>query len=234
MKRIGKCLKFELYYLGRVTLGFLGSYFVIYFTIMCLALLSPKVIVGGSFNSSFAIAGAIFTFIFITTSYKMLFNNLLLFGNTRKNIMISSFVAYFALSVVTAAVSVMSAYLEGTLVRSNVNFFNALYPQNVNAATEFIWFLAFFVFISICGMLHGSLSYKFGRVFKIIFWVGISFIIMFLPLLIDLKAIVNILSAVFRVGSTNGIFVAPLNMLAATVILGAITWLAVRRQPQNA
>jgi hypothetical protein len=93
MKRMGKCLNFELGYASKSTLVFLGFYFGIYAIFAAMILLArQRGNSGSTINASFFIAGAIYIFVFITSSYKPLFNNLIMFGNTRKSITVSSLI----------------------------------------------------------------------------------------------------------------------------------------------
>lgn len=238
MKRISKCLNFELKYLSKSTLVFLGFYFGIYIVIAALILLSNKN--GDStanVNTSFCIAGAIYIFAFITSSYKTLFNNLMMFGNTRKSIVFSSFIAYAALSVVISVISIISILLDNsfTAVSGNGGFdlLDMLYQGNVNIATKFLWFIAFFILVSSFAMLYGSLTYKFGKVFIGAFWIGFFFLMTLVPMIL-FESVSRIFNTFFRLDNTNGILLAPLNFILAAAILGAGVWLAARRQPQNA
>jgi hypothetical protein len=239
MKRIGKCLNLELKYLSKSTLVFLGFYFCIYAVIVGLILYANQHgSSGSSVNSSFFIAGSIYIFAFIASSYRSLFNYLMMFGNTRKSIVVSSFIAYAALSVVISVISIISMLLDTsfTAVSRNSGFdlLDVIYKDNVNIATEFLWFLAFFILVSAFSMLFGSLAYKFGKAFIITFWVGLGFLLMFLPALYNPQYLVDALAAFFRAGSANGIYLAPINFILTAAVLGAAAYLAARRQPQNA
>lgn len=194
---------------------------------------------GGSVNTSFYFAGTIYIFAFITSSYKQLFNNLIMFGNTRKSLVFSSFIAYAALSIVISVISIVSILLDISFtavskVNSGFDILGILYEGNANIAAKFLWFLAFFILVSAFSMLFGSLAYKFGKAFIIIFWVGSGFLLMFLPAAYNPQNLVNALAAFFCVGSANGILLAPINFILAAAVLGAGSLLAARRQSQNA
>jgi hypothetical protein len=226
-------------YIAKSVLTFLGFYSVIYTLIVILIMqVFRSGGASGSINTSFYIAGAIFIFAFISSSYKQLFNNLLIFGNTRKSMFVSSSIAYAVLSVLIALVSTASLELDRMLIASRSvsvsDLLNLLYQGNNNAALKFVWFLAFFLLVSAFSMLFGSLAYKWGKVFMTAFWVGSGFLLMFLPAVTDPKYLVNALGAFFYAGSASGLYLAPINFIVAAVILGAGTWTAMRKQPQVA
>lgn len=240
MKRIGKCLNFELRYMCKSTLVFLeGFYFGIYAVIAGILLYADQHGNSGSnVNTSFYIAGAVYIFAFIASSYRPLFNNLLMFGNTRKSIVFSSFVANIALSALIAVISVFSVFLDTsfTAVSGNSGFdiLDIIYRGNVNIAAEFLWFLAFFILVSAFAMLYGSLIYKLGKVFIGAFWTGVFFLLTLVPALTGFEAIAKIFNTFFCLDNTNGIVLAPVNFLLTASVLGAAAYMSARRQPQNA
>ena len=236
MKRISKCLGFEIKYMSRSTLVFLGIYFGIYLLLAAVILISR--LHGDSasnVNTSFYVAGGIYIFAFVASSYKPLFNYLMMFGNTRKSIILSSFIAYAALSAAITVVTLISLFLDNFLIiitRNNgFDLLELMYPGGVNTGMEFLWFLAFFLFVSSLAMLYGSMIYKFGKGFIIVFWIAAFSLLILGPINTGSAYLFRFF---FRLDSANGILLAPVNFILTAVIFGAITYLAARRQPQEA
>ena len=230
MSRIAKCLDFELKYLGKGTAAFLVIYFSIYL------FLTISLNTGNSrfeSNSSFIIAGTIYAFVYIASSYKQQTNYLLMFGNTRKSIVLSSFISYAALSVLFSIISMISAYTDKTFAAINGNntqdIFDLLYPGE-SILARFVWYVSFYVMTSAFSMLYGSLAYKYGKTFMIAFWVGLGFLLFFLPTVNNPKNLVDALGIFFRVGNAGGGYLASVNFLITAVLFGAGSWIAARRQ----
>jgi hypothetical protein len=196
----------------------------------------------GSINSGFFFAGAIFLFVSVSAGYKPHFNFLLMFGNTRRNISLSSVCTFSILSVVLAVISLIAQLLDkaatvvlaGNSRRIYQDLLSTIYKNNVNAATEFLWFLGLFLLIFSVAMLYGSLSYKFGKAFITCFWIAFGLSWMVLPAMAGAAAFINALKAYFCYGVPNGILLAPVNFLITAIILCAGTYALSARQPQVA
>lgn len=247
MNRLIKCVQFQMKSMMKRILYFMMYYSVIYIAlILLLSLVNPKPDSGGNIVAGFSISGAIFVFIIITVSYKSIFNFLLMFGNTRKNIFLSSVSAITLASVALSAISVLFDLLDKFFVSKVVNNFNVeknmdllntlIYKKGVTIAEEFLWYAAMFILVCSFALLYGSLRYKFGKAFTIAFWVGLSLISTFVPTLagIDDIAMLNALKAYLCIGVPNGILLAPVNFIITAVVLSAVTYAVTARQPQTA
>lgn len=243
MNRLVKCINFQLKSMTKSTVIFLCVY--IASSLALFMLFQCSVSVGSNSNSSissgFYIGGAIFAFVYTIANYKTTFNYLLMFGNNRKNIFLSSVITFVVMSVLLAAVSMLSLLIEGAL--SKALQFNAsgslisLIYGGANTASEFLWFATFFIMICSFSMLYSSLAYKFGNVFITVFWVGFGISWFVLPVLLSfsrMPTFIALINAYFCIGNPNGILLAPVNFLITTVIFSTITYIISSRQSQVA
>lgn len=239
MNRLFKCISFQMYRFFKSALTFLGIYIAIFFIVVLMLTNSNAT---GSFNSSFFIAGSIFIFVSVISSYKITFNYLMMFGNTRKNIILSSFVTYILFSAFFSIVSILSELMDSMVTKafhhfSNFSILSILYKSNTNWVSEMVWFMALFILISSLSMLYGSLAYKFGKIFSTIFWVGFGLSWMLLPVFASVNGqstFFNAIKAYFCAGDPNGILLAPVNFIISAVIFAAITYVISTKQPQVA
>lgn len=236
MKRIRKCLDFEMKYMGRSTLIFLGIYFGIYLILAAAIFISRLYLNSGSnINTGFYMVGSIFIFAFVASSYKPLFNYLMMFGNTRKSIILSSFITFAALSAAMAVITIAALFLDSALLTvsgsGDSDLIKVIYQGGISAAAEFLWFLAFFLFVGSLAMLYGSMIYKFGKGFILAFWIAAFSLLILGPINTGSS---NLFRFFFRLDSANGILLAPVNFILTAVIFGAITYFTARRQSQEA
>ena len=243
MNRLSKCINFQIKNMIKSSVIFLAIYFAVSLALYLLFAFSINNSSGGSINSGFYMGTAIFLFVFVIASYKEMFNYLLMFGNTRKNILLSSIVTSAVMSLSFSVISSISIQVEDVLSKSigngrfgNINLINLMY-EGSGVFSVFIWLTMFFFLICSFSLLYASLAYKFGSVFITVFWVcfGLSFI--GLPILFEtnnFKVLADALAFFFRIGSEHGVLLAPVNFVAASAIFSAVAYLASRRQPQNA
>ncbi len=247
MNRLQNCLQFKLKSSIKSTLWFLGIYYIIYLAmfLMLRAMVKSSPRSSGNMQSGFFIAGAIFLFIYIAANYKPNFNFLLMFGNTRKNIFLTAVVVNTVISILMSVVSIISQSLDVTLtnelsgngISHNKGLLDMIYQNNVNIASEFLWYLMLFVTIYSLAMLYGSLSYKFGRIFITVFWIGFGLSWTVLPIMSGLNngtILANALKAFFSTGNSNGILLAPINFAIASIVFCTATYLLSTRQSQVA
>jgi len=114
------------------------------------------------------------------------------------------------------------------------NLLNSIY-QDSNWASELLFIATLFILLLSFSMLYGSLAYKLGKVFVIVFWVafGISFVSF--PIIANIYDLTFILKAIelfFCLGVPKGILLAPINFILLALIFSALTYLLSRRQPQ--
>lgn len=241
MNRLIKCINFQLRSMLKSTVLFLGGYFLVSLALLLLFLGLRGSNSNGDFNSGFFIGGAIFSFIYVIANYRGMFNYMLMFGNTRKNIFLSNAISVVIMSVLLAAVSILSELIEDISsnilhFRDPVNILGLMY-NGLNKATEFLWFTAFFIVICSFSMLYSSLAYKLGKVFVTVFWIAFGLSWMVIPGLAGLSgmtAFINMLKTYFSVGVPNGILLAPVNFIITAIVFGLSAFLISRRQSQSA
>lgn len=236
MSRFSKCLSYQ------IKKKFIGTFiFVGFYTAICAVLYLFTLFVNNSsdgfsssFNSSMFFAAAIFGFVYVIADYKSKTNYLMMFGNTRKNIFLSSLSSNIVFSGLLMIISTVFTIIESALAelfnKSNegMNLLHAIYPES-NIGTEMLYICAFFILITSFSTFYGALAYKFGTILKIIFWVAFGMSIMFLPLSISTMTVIK---AFFCYGMPNGILLAPINFMVTALILSAMSYAAMIRQPQ--
>lgn len=235
MSRFSKCLSYQIKRRVTSTFIFLGFYIAICAVLYLLTLFANNTSNGhSSFNSSMFFTAAIFGFVYVIADYKSKTNYLMMLGNTRKNIFLSSLSSNIVLSVllmiISAVFSIIESALSELLYKSNegMNLLNAIYPES-NMGKEMLFMSALLILITSVSTLYGALAYKFGSIFKILFWVAFGMSIMFLPFS---PVVINLFKAFFCYGVTDGILLAPINFMVAALIVYAISYAAALRQPQ--
>lgn len=235
MSRFSKCLSYQIKKKLMGTFIFLGFYTAICAALYLLTLFANNASDGHSgFSSSMTFTAAIFGFVYVIADYKSKTNYLMMFGNTRKNIFLSSLSSNIVLSVLLTIISAVFSIMENALAElfyksgNNMNLFHAIYPES-NIGTEMLYMGALFILITAFSTFYGALAYKIGTIFKIIFWVAFGMSFMFFPLWADAG---NLFKAFFRYGVPNGILLAPINFMIAAVILYTVSYAAAIRQPQ--
>jgi len=235
MSRFSKCLSYQIKRKVMSTFIFLGFYTAICAVLYLLTLFANSTSNGhSSFNSSMFFTAAIFGFVYVIADYKSKTNYLMMFGNTRKNIFLSSLSSNIVLSVLLMIISTVFSIIESALTellyKSNegMNLLHAIYPES-NMGTEMLFMGALLILITSVSTLYGALAYKFGSIFKILFWVAFGMSFMFFPLS---PTVANLFNAFFCYGVPNGILLAPINFIIASLILYVISYAAVLRQSQ--
>lgn len=243
MNKILSNFKFRLSYL----LGWLGWYLLLYLFIIIVlfyALIQTGVISSSEGSLVYRIWGLIFFQFAISVKFKEDFDFFLTYSNTRREIFFSFVSVGIANSVIISSIIVFEKivvdYLNNWLGYKNIvdpfHFFAPYATNNI-----FLLFL-FFLMLSICvlllGLLLGSLFYRFGKLFRLFFWVFITLIsIIYLPFLLWSFYQEDRLTAVF---ASMGEFFARFNVLTSsgyllllTIVLGALTFMSMRRLPQK-
>ncbi len=241
MNRLSKCIYFQNKNMLKSILIFMFYYTAIYLFVLLLPVIFSVLGTDDrNFNSGFYMGAAIFAFVYVIATYKGTFNYLLLFGNTRRTIFLSSIVTNTVMSIFLAVISAVSPFLEKPLVKlfgyNSMDFklLNFIYPDS-NWASELLFLATLFILLLSFSMLYGSLAYKLGKAFVIVFWVafGISFVSF--PIIADIYNLTFILKAIelfFCFGVPNGILLAPVNFILLSLIFNALAYLLSRRQPQ--
>lgn len=241
MNRVSKSLYFQNKNMLRNTLLFVLFYAAASIFIISLPVIFKGLRIGGTnFNSGFYMGAAIFAFVYVISVYKETFNYLLMFGNTRKTIFISSIITNTAMSIILAIISAISPHLEKPVIKlfgynySNINLLNLIY-QDSNWASELLFYAALFILLTSFSMLYGSLSYKLGSIFIVVFWVAFGISIISFPIITEINNITFILRAIelfFSLGVPNGILLASVNFILTAVVFNALAYLLSMRQPQ--
>jgi hypothetical protein len=162
-------------------------------------------------------------------------------GNTRREILTSNYIAVTIVTAGCAVLSLLSGYLNALM--SNLlnvqtsDLLNMIYGNGINDAEKLLWFFALLLLFSCTALIYGALEYKFGRIFKQIFFGGLGLLFVFSSLL----SIPGVLPEIFRgfkfffgYGEKYGILLSSLNLIAVSLIFGGASFLVARRQQQNA
>jgi hypothetical protein len=245
MNRLSKCIQFQARSALQATSWFLGIYLAIYLALFVLLqhLVNSTSSGSGSTNFGFFFAGAIFIFVLVAASYKPNFNYLLMFGNTRRNIFLSTVTVSTALSILMAAVSIVSQFVDTAITKelsksaetAYYDLLTMLYKSNVNTATEYWWYLALFIMIFSLAMLYGAMAYRFGKVFITIFWVGLGLCWTGLPIMSEINGtsiFVDALKAYFCTGVPGGILLASVNFILTAIVFSSVAYAVSKRQSQ--
>lgn len=241
MNRVSKCLYFQNKNMVKSTLIFMLYYTMISLFLLLLPVIFKDLRIGGSnFNSGFYMAAAIFAFVYVIASYKETFNYLLLFGNTRKTIFISSIVTNTAMSLLLAVISLISTFVEAPIANwfgydsIGTDLLDFIYQSN-SWASKLLFIAAFLILLAAFSMLYGALSYKLGKVFTIVFWVAFGVAFVSLPIVAansKLNFIIIAIELFFCLGVPKGILLASINFILLALIFSSLTYLLSRRQPQ--
>lgn len=241
MNRLAKCINFQFKNMAKSTVIFLGVYTAVSLALLLMFLNLDGSKSNSSISSGFYIGGAVFAFVYVIANYKAMLNYLLMFGNTRKNIFLSSAITSIMLSILLSVVSILSLLIEEVLSKTfhynnSGNLISFIYNGS-NKASEFLWFATFFIMICSFSMLYGSLAYKLGKVFVTVFWVCFGISWMVIPMLAGMNGISMLITAIkaylcFEV--PNGILLAPVNFIITAIIFNATAYMISRRQSQIA
>lgn len=243
MSRLTKCINFQIRNMVKGTAIFLAIYIAATLVLSSLLMVTSESSSSKSGLSGIYIGGGIFIFVYVIAAYKETFNYLLMFGNTRKNILLSTVVTSAVMSLSFSIISFVILQVENAMSKlfdfnssSNMSLINMMYEDS-GIFTEFLWLMAIFFLICSFSLLYASLAYKFGNVFITLFWVCFGLAFIGLPILLDMNSFKVLADAVmffFSIGSEHGILLAPVNFVVASAIFSVIAYLVSRRQPQNA
>lgn len=241
MKRITDCFRFQLVRSRRMIVIMLGYYLLFYGFFLAISKLDASGIKNTSLNFYFITIAVIFSFVLSIVSYVGFFNSLLLFGNTRRTIFASQALHGVFLAALFAVLSLLSdifnPWLGGVLHFRSYQFISQLvYPAVREASLSgallwSLWYFALLCCLMAVGLVYGTLMYKFGKTFMVVFWVGFGFLFSFFSILISGqfgKTLIKALKWYFA--AQGSMAAASLHFLATAVLLGAVAWLIARRQ----
>ncbi|HEX3027482.1 MAG TPA: hypothetical protein VHR42_09725, partial [Clostridia bacterium] len=186
MNRTLKCIRFEFGHLCKEAGIFTAIFFAAYLAIILLVYCTLSATGTSTTNMNFSFAAVIFSFVLMASSYKGHYNNLMMFGNTRSNILFSFFLKNLILSAFFGVISILSDYFN--LLCSQIfhfqtfAFLKMIYENKPGSALQLVWFFTLFTLIGSVGLLYGALAYKFGRQFKRWFWIGFGLFWVLTPL----------------------------------------------------
>lgn len=237
MNRTLKCVRFEISRLIGSVLAFILIYAAAY--LFLVVLLSSSTDGDSTTNMNIFFAAGIFLFVCLVSLYTNYYNNLMIFGTTRKTILISLFITSGLLAAVMALFSVLSDSLNTalgeTLRFESTSFLTTIYG-NHNVLESFLFYFTCMLAGCAFALLYGALDYKVGKAFRAIFWVLFGVMWFVVPLLQYLNALSFLFDAVkwyFGYQIQNGLAHTSLHFSVTALLLGAATYLIARRQPQR-
>lgn len=241
MNRISKCLRFQLKNMLKSTF-----WFVVIYSLVVFALISPVLLfsdgAAGSFNTSLYTGAAFFAFIYVISDYRASFNYLMINGNTRRTIFLSTTAANIIMSIVLAVLSFLYNFIDEFVLtklsnsaHENTSLFQLFYPNAVKAM-ELPYMAALFILITGFSLLYGALAYKFGKYFITIFWVGVGLMFAAIPLSSSASGIslLTLIGKFLWLNHPHGMLLASVNFLIAALVFNAAVYLISSRQSQTA
>lgn len=240
MKRISTCLRFQTKNMIISIIYFTVIYFLVSIGLLCIPLLSGGDITTNSFSSGFIIGAVFFAFVYVIADYRQSFNYLMINGNTRKTIFVSSSLSNIVLSFILTFLTFIFDITDSLINRmlagdsnTTVNLLQIIYP-GCSKASVLLFCTAMLIALTAFSMLYGALAYKFGKYFIILFWVGFGLVFLALPFSAKSLDIIKLIETVLFIGKPNGILLAPISFITAAVLFGTVTYLIAKRQPQTA
>lgn len=255
--RFGRCVRYNLKGLIRPTLIYLGIFvlidlilpIVVYFIFgesirSGQSTFSYGIDVGMPGSLPFPLATMIFLFVSAYLSFRETFNQLLLLNNTRLNQFWAMLVSMIAASAALVVFDVIIGWAE-TLIQAMIDQRSA----SDSLAAVFQWYgdnfggmlvgllacLAVFLTAFAFGEVAGILSYRFGNLFTVPFWIcfGASFIAV--PIMIGTTSWFGKFFFWF-IGyqQANQALVLALHLLGIAVIFKALTFVTIRKLNQTA
>jgi hypothetical protein len=180
----------------------------------------------------------------VSTKFQEDFDYFLTFSNTRKEIFYSlssvAIISSTLISIIIVLEKMVIDFLNGRLGYRNITDpFHAFAPYATdNIFSLFFFFLTFCIALSFLGMLLGSLSYRFGKKFDLIVWATVAFIsIIYLPLAMwslyqEDRLTVGLTTFFESLGGFN-VWANSGYLLLIAIVLGAMTYINLRRLPQK-
>jgi hypothetical protein len=222
-------------------------YIVIYLAVMTVVyygLIQADLINNSSGSLVYRIWGLVLFQFVISLRFKEDFDFLLTMSNTRKEIFQSLLGVAIAFSLLFSALIVLERVsidaLNGRLgYQHTTDPFHSFSPYvTSNPFSQFLFFSLLTSCCSIFGLLLGSLFYRLGKMFRLIFWlIFFSILIIYLPLLLWSLYQSNHLS---QVVTSSGAFLMNFNLLAGSgyllllvIIFTLAAYLNIRKLPQK-
>ncbi len=186
MNKILVNIRYKLNLSSIMIISWLGAY-IISISIVNFFLIKYSIISTSDGSFFYRIWGILFMVLAVSLRFKEDFNYLLTLGNTRLKIFQTNMVFNTGLSVLVALVVLIEKLVVDKLniilnYRNITDFFHLISPYSTNnILLQFLYFLSLSILISMAGFLIGTLFYRLGNKFTIVFWVVVSGV---LPLVI--------------------------------------------------
>jgi hypothetical protein len=236
MGRAIKCYKFQTSRLIKLTAGFTALFVAFYVFVTIILSFQNQ---NDSSNINYCFGASVFAFVAISALYKNAFNNLLMFGNTRRTIITSFFLCAVTFSATLTVLSELSDLLSTGISHifktTAISSLTYIYV-GITEPQKLLWFFTLLLMAIMMAYVYSALSYKFGKIFRIVFWCGLGLLLMLTPIggYPLGYAIGKAFKLFFGFRIQSGIYWCSLHFFIVSVVFGAILWLIVRRQPQNA
>ncbi len=234
-------------YKMRVQWTMAGWYLGIYLLTMLLvygALIETSVISENDGSLIYRIWGSVIFLFAISIRFREDFNFLLTLSNTRRDI----FLAYLGTALVFSAIFSGLILLERVIVdhlNQVLGFHNITDPLHLfapyavnNLFLQFVYFLTLCFFCSVTGIFLGSLLYRLGKKFTLLFWLVFSAIPMIImPILLwtlhQRRELTQYMAALGNTLKNFNVITGSAVLLTLAVIFSAAVWLNLRRMPQS-
>lgn len=242
-----KKILFNIRYRINNQLTWIAWYLPIYILVMFLVyfiLINTNIINSNSGSIGYRLWSAVIFQFAVSLKFKEDFDLFITLSNSRLEIfqsllgIVFSFSTFFTILIL--AEHLIIDYLNNFLGLHNIkDIFHYFAPYSTeNLFVQFIFFLLLSTCCSVFGLLSGSLFYRFGKKFTLVFWLIFASIpLVFLPLLLWPFSENNHLPVTITSLSK---FLTSFNVLAAsgylfviTTILSIITYINIRRLPQK-
>lgn len=237
MERIWKCARFTLARIWKSALIVTLIYFA--FIIGVTTLINTITPDGTKvMQSSLILFAFIYLFFFLHSLYRNLWNNLLLFGNTRMASFGGILLAILCVDAAFAILSVLSdgftVFLGGVMHFQTGSFYGVLDPQA--SPIQGIWYYFCLLFAVSCfSLLYGTLLYKIGKAFHAIFWIAFAaFWSVGVPIFHNAQGQQTFTQTWAWLVGIHHLAAASLHALVIGAVFAAIAFLLARRQPLRA
>lgn len=245
--RFGRCVRYNLNGLVRPTLIYLGIFVLIDLVLPVVVYLifgesirsgqstfSYGIDAGMPGSLPFLLATMIFLFVGAYASFRETFNHLLLLNNTRLNQFWAMLVSMIAASAVLVVADVVIGWAE-TLIQAMIDQRSVSGVDFGGSLTGLLTCLAVFLAAFAFGEVAGILSYRFGNLFTVPFWICFGASFMVVPILVGTTTWFNKLFFWF-IGyqQDNQALVLALHLLGLVVIFKALSFVTIRKLNQAA
>ncbi len=222
-------------------------YLIIYpltMIIVSYALIQTSIISEREGGLIYRLGTSVFFLFAVFTKFKEDFDFLLTISTTRRDVFIAQIITALGLSALIGFLVVVEKVIVDRL-NEMLGFYNLVDPFHFFSPytvsghfLQFIYFWALGFCCALVGMLFGSLFYRFGKIFTLVFWLIFSaiptiFLPMYLWLLYQRNELGSSMSNVGNYLTTFDVAGASVSLLLLGVVFGAATWLNMRRLPQN-